>query len=150
MTKKIRFGAFLHEVRAHRNLISFNDLVPETIIDKDGNRVHPPAPVVKVHPLDIYRLLQPYLTVRIIEQIRSVVPLAVYLMLFQLLILRQDVIDSTVIIAGLIAVIIGLMFFMEVMVWPGWAASPVDSFRPHSPGLTVLLTHHFISFHWAS
>ena len=113
MTKEIRFGAFLREVRAHQNHISFNDLVPEPIIDKDGNKVYQPAPVVKVHPLDVYRLMQPYLTVRIVEQLKSVVPLAVYLMLFQLLILRQGVIDSGVIIAGLIAVIIGLMFFME-------------------------------------
>jgi hypothetical protein len=87
--------------------------VPEPIIDKDGNKVYQPAPVVKVHPLDVYRLMQPYLTIRIVEQLKSVVPLAVYLMLFQLLILRQGVIDSGVIIAGLIAVIIGLMFFME-------------------------------------
>jgi hypothetical protein len=87
--------------------------VPEPIIDKDGNKVYQPAPVVKVHPLDVYRLMQPYLTVRIVEQLKSVVPLAVYLMLFQLLILRQGVIDSGVIITGLIAVIIGLMFFME-------------------------------------
>ena len=113
MTKEIRFGAFLREVRAHQNHISFNDLVPEPIIDKDGNKVYQPAPVVKVHPLDVYRLMQPYLTVRIVEQLKSVVPLAVYLMLFQLLILRQGVIDSGVIITGLIAVIIGLMFFME-------------------------------------
>jgi hypothetical protein len=87
--------------------------VPEPIIDKDGNKVYQPAPVVKVHPLDVYRLMQPYLTIRIVEQLKSVVPLAVYLMLFQLLILRQGVIDSGVIITGLIAVIIGLMFFME-------------------------------------
>ncbi len=113
MTKEIRFGAFLREVRAHQNHISFNDLVPEPIIDKDGNKVYQPAPVVKVHPLDVYRLMQPYLTIRIVEQLKSVVPLAVYLMLFQLLILRQGVIDSGVIITGLIAVIIGLMFFME-------------------------------------
>ncbi len=113
MTKEIRFGAFLREVRAHQNHISFNDLVPEPIIDKDGNKVYQPAPVVKVHPLDVYRLMQPYLTIRIVEQLKAVVPLAVYLMLFQLLILRQGVIDSGVIITGLIAVIIGLMFFME-------------------------------------
>ena len=113
MTKKIRFGAFLREVRAHQNSISFNDLVPETTFDKDGNRVYPPAPDVKVRPLDVYRLMRPYLASRVIEQLRLVVPLALYLMLFQLLILRQGVIDSGVIFSGLLAVIIGLMLFME-------------------------------------
>jgi len=72
-----------------------------------------PAPEVKVRPLDVYRLLRPYLTVRVAEQLRAVVPLAIYLMLFQLLILRQGVIDAGTIVAGLVAVIIGLMFFME-------------------------------------
>lgn len=113
MTKKIRFGAFLREVRAHQNSISFNDLVPEPTFDKDGNRVYPPAPDVKVRPLDVYRLMRPYLASRVIEQLRLVVPLAVYLMLFQLLILRQGVIDSGVIFSGLLAVIVGLMLFME-------------------------------------
>jgi hypothetical protein len=113
LTKKIRFGAFLREVRAHQNSISFNDLVPEPTFDKDGNRVYPPAPDVKVRPLDVYRLMRPYLASRVIEQLRLVVPLAVYLMLFQLLILRQGVIDSGVILSGLLAVIVGLMLFME-------------------------------------
>jgi len=113
LTRKIRFGAFLREVRAHQDHISFNDLVPEPAIDKDGNKVYLPAPEVKVRPLDVYRLLRPYLTVRVTEQLRAVVPLAIYLMLFQLLILRQGVIDASIIVAGLVAVIIGLMFFME-------------------------------------
>ena len=113
MTREIRFGAFLREVRAHQNEISFNDLVPEPLIDESGSKVFEPAPSVKVHPLDVYRLMRPYLVVRVVEQLKLVVPLAGYLMLFQLLILRQGVIDSGVIILGLIAVIIGLMFFME-------------------------------------
>ena len=113
MTRKIRFGAFISEVRAHQDHISYNDLVPEPTIDEDGNKVYPPAPVVKVRTLDVYRLIRPYLTVRVMEQLKAVVPLAVYLMLFQLLILRQGIIDSGIIITGLIAVIIGLMFFME-------------------------------------
>ena len=47
------------------------------------------------------------------EQVRAVVPLALYLALFQLLILNQVVEDSMVITGGLVAVIIGLMIFME-------------------------------------
>jgi len=103
----------MREVRAHHDYVSFNDLVPEPVIDEHGNKVYQPAPVVKVRALDVYRLVRPYLTVRVMEQLKAVVPLALYLMLFQLLILRQGVIDSGVIVAGLFAVIIGLMFFME-------------------------------------
>lgn len=113
MNKEIRFGTFLREVRAHQNQISFNDLVPEPLVDDSGNKIFEPAPAVKVHPLDVYRLMRPYLTIRVVEQLKLVVPLAGYLMLFQLLILRQGVIDIGIIILGLFAVIIGLMFFME-------------------------------------
>jgi len=47
------------------------------------------------------------------EQFKAVVPLAAYLVLFQLFILRQVVEDSWSITGGLLAVILGLMFFME-------------------------------------
>lgn len=47
------------------------------------------------------------------EQVKSVIPLALYLALFQILILRQLVQNSWVIMSGLFAVIVGLMFFME-------------------------------------
>ena len=113
MTTKIRFGAFIREARAHQDQISFNDLVPEYTLDENGNKVYQPAPVVKVRAVDVYRLVRPYLTIRVMDQLKAVVPLAVYLMLFQIVILKQGVIDSGVIISGLIAVIIGLMFCME-------------------------------------
>ena len=59
------------------------------------------------------RLLQPYVSVRFMEQVKAVVPLALYLALFQILFLRQMVEDSWSITGGLFAVIAGLMFFME-------------------------------------
>ena len=51
--------------------------------------------------------------VRVIDQVRTVVPLALYLMLFQILILRQGVSDVWIIVGGFGAVIVGLMLFME-------------------------------------
>jgi len=59
------------------------------------------------------RLIQPYLSTRFMDQLKAVVPLALYLALFQLLILKQVVEDSLLITGGLFAVIIGLMIFME-------------------------------------
>ena len=58
-------------------------------------------------------LLAPYTFVRVLEQIKAVVPLAAYLFLFQLLILRQPIAEASTISLGLIAVIIGLAIFME-------------------------------------
>ena len=43
----------------------------------------------------------------------NVVPLALYLALFQIIVLRQLVEDSWLVTGGLFAVIVGLMLFME-------------------------------------
>jgi hypothetical protein len=66
-----------------------------------------------LRPADVYRLVQPYVTVRFVEQMKAVVPLALYLALFQLLVLRQSVGDGGIIGAGLLGVVVGLMLFME-------------------------------------
>ncbi|MBT4574247.1 MAG: DUF1538 domain-containing protein, partial [Thiotrichales bacterium] len=63
--------------------------------------------------VDIYQLLKPYFGVRIVEQMKAVIPLGLYLALFQVLMLRQGVADSWTITLGLAAVIVGLMLFME-------------------------------------
>lgn len=59
------------------------------------------------------RLIRPYVAVRLMDQLRSVAPLAAYLFAFQLVILRQTVQDAWVITGGLVAVVVGLMLFME-------------------------------------
>ena len=68
---------------------------------------------IRLRPIDAYRLIRPYVGERFSEQARAVIPLALYLVLFQLLILRQNVVDSWEIAAGLTPVILGLMLFME-------------------------------------
>jgi hypothetical protein len=62
---------------------------------------------------EIAELFKPYVSQRFLDQFKTVAPLAAYLVLFQLLILRQLVEDSWVITGGLLAVMVGLMFFME-------------------------------------
>ncbi len=92
---------------------SLNDLYTKPGEGADGKFV--PA-VIETPQLDTgekFRLLKPYVSVRFMDQFRAVVPLAVYLALFLILILRQSVDESLMIVAGLLAVIIGLMFFME-------------------------------------
>ena len=113
MAIKIRFGQYLKEASARQARISYNDLVPVISRDQEGHYTAARQGSIHLKALDVYRLLQPYLTTRIIEQVKAVVPLALYLMLFQLIILRQGVVDAGIISAGLLAVIIGLMLFME-------------------------------------
>ena len=114
MTDKYRrFGDFQRELTAGSNELSLNAFNPELKWDAQGNVIPVPPPRIKLNATEVVRLLQPYISVRFMEQIRAVVPLALYLALFQILFLQQMVEDSWIITGGLFAVIVGLMFFME-------------------------------------
>lgn len=113
MNREISFGEFSREQYVQQDRISFNRLAPTIEYDEDGNEIPHRPTNLYLHRSDVYRLIAPYLTVRFNDQFRAVFPLAVYLVLFQVLILRQAVVDSWIISGGLIAVIIGLMIFME-------------------------------------
>ena len=113
MIQEIRFGAYVRELTVHQTRLSYNDLAPKVERDGQGKELPYRPRKVKLRPIDTYRLIQPYVSVRFMEQARAVVPLALYLMLFQILILNQSVLNSSIIAGGLVAVIIGLMLFME-------------------------------------
>ncbi len=105
MSDEIRFGTFMRVATVRHHVISFNDLIQaDPTVPRDK---------VRLRPLDAYRLLAPYLSSRLLEQARAVIPLALYLLLFQIFILRQEVGDTAALTAGLFAVIVGLMLFME-------------------------------------
>jgi hypothetical protein len=113
MTQKIRFGDYVHEVSVYQNEISYNDLAPKVETDASGEILPVKQGKLTLKPSEIFHVLKPYLSVRFMDQIRAVFPLAVYLFLFQIIVLRQAVQDSWEITGGLFAVIIGLMLFME-------------------------------------
>lgn len=113
MTNRVRFIDFQRAAGAAQATIPAHELFPEPERDASGR-------IVRIRPLaqkftkrEILRLFQPYVSLRFMEQFKAVAPLAAYLVLFQLLILRQLVEDSWVITGGLLAVIVGLMLFME-------------------------------------
>ncbi len=113
MTRKIRFGDFVREVSLKQNSVSYNLLTPPVSFDESGEEIPYQPKKVQLRGIDMYRLLGPYVGVRLMSQVKAVVPLVVYLIMFQILILRQNVVDHLVITAGLVAVILGLMIFME-------------------------------------
>jgi len=113
VSRKFRFGEFVQAVSIHQVKLSYNDLVPEIERDANGKEIPYEPPKLKLRSMDIGRLLQPYVGVRLVDQLRAVIPLAVYLVLFQVIILRQGIADSWAISGGLVAVILGLMLFME-------------------------------------
>jgi hypothetical protein len=110
---ELRFGDYIQEALVQQNEVSYNELVPAVECDEAGNELPYVPPRIQLQAFDAYRLIMPYTSVRIMEQVKAVVPLALYLVLFQILILRQDVTDSGIITVGLAAVIVGLMLFME-------------------------------------
>jgi hypothetical protein len=113
MPREIRFGSFVQAITLRQRQVSYNDLVPQPQFDEAGNELPCIPSKLKLRPIENYRLIKPYVSIRFIDQARAVVPLAIYLMLFQLLILRQGVEGSWIISAGLLSVIVGLMLFME-------------------------------------
>ena len=104
----MKYSDFLHESEVKHKDISYNLLTPKP---SKGKSLKPGK--IKVGPAKALSLIAPYTYVRILEQVKAVVPLAAYLFLFQLLILRQPIAEASTISLGLVAVIIGLAIFME-------------------------------------
>jgi hypothetical protein len=104
MTRKIRYGDYLGQVRVRQIAISYNQV---TAYDAQHRR----RPRLRLR--DIYRLVAPYLSVRFLEQFRAVIPVAAFLALFQWLALQSHVSGAAGIALGLGGVMLGLMLFME-------------------------------------
>ena len=109
----IRASRFLSAHRALDSEVSANLLVKLPKLDADGKPIPVEQAPLTFTATEGLRLIQPYVSIRFMDQVRAVVPLALYLTLFQLLILNQAVEDSLLITGGLFAVILGLMIFME-------------------------------------
>jgi hypothetical protein len=108
----IRFGDYVRAMNVGARQISYKHLTPK-IDPNDRNESTRSFAKLSLKPSDIYHLLEPYVSVRFMEQAKAVIPLAVYLALFQMIVLRQEVQDAAIIGGGLFAVMIGLMLFME-------------------------------------
>ena len=106
----MRYGTFVSKYKVQRFKVSYNLLTPKP--DLKIEKSLRPEPI-KVTLLDVYALLAPYVGVRIKDQLKAVVPLALYLGLFQVFVLDYPIQEATALCMGLVAVIIGLAVFME-------------------------------------
>ena len=113
MAKNIRFGEYVQAVTVDSNTISYDKLMPKPRLDKNGKEITSKPEKLKLAGADIANVLKPYFNVRFMEQARAVVPLALFLALFQYIVLQRSVADAALIGGGLVAVMIGLMIFME-------------------------------------
>ena len=100
----LRYGEFLSAVRVKQRRVSYKE-----IHDAAGGGQHSR----RLRPIDVHRLLTPYVSVRFMEQLRAVMPLALFLALFQIAALRTDVQEGELITFGMVAVMLGLMLFMD-------------------------------------
>lgn len=71
------------------------------------------APKIKMTWKQKNDLLVPYIKKRIIEQIKAVAIIIIYLILFQTMVLNIQISEASIIASGLAVVIFGLAFFME-------------------------------------
>ena len=103
----VKYSQYLNATAVGHRSVSYNFLAP-VIAGKSQkpNRI-------KLNFSQAVELMAPYCGLRVLDQLKAVAPLAAYLMLFQLLVLRHPVDSAMTLCFGLIAVVIGLAVFME-------------------------------------
>ncbi|MGB5718571.1 MAG: DUF1538 domain-containing protein [Gammaproteobacteria bacterium] len=113
MTRTIRYGEYLRNITLVEHQISYNQLTPDIRFDTKGKVIPHVAPAVTLNSLDVFRLVKTHAQGRFMEQFRVVIPLAAYLIVFLIFILKQIVSAPLGMAFGLLGVIIGLMLFLE-------------------------------------
>ena len=113
MPKEIRFGALVREISVRQRGITYREVIDRQLQSSVQDSTANQAAKIQLRSIDVYRLLLPYIGTRFYDQVKAVVPLSLYLTLFQIFVLNQQVSDAGIIGAGLGAVILGLMLFME-------------------------------------
>jgi Protein of unknown function (DUF1538) len=99
---------------------------------------------IKITPKLIWAIVAPYFSARFMEQFKALLPVSAFLFLFQLAVLRQGVAQAFAITGGLMAVVLGLMFFIEGIrlgVMP--LGENIGATLPAKAGMAVIL---FVAF----
>lgn len=104
MEQKVRYGDYLRFARRKMRKLSYNEVVAYDASHRRRSRLR---------AVDVHRLLTPYVSVRFLDQVRAVVPLALFLWAFQWFVLSAPVTKAWGVAGGLMLVMAGLMFFME-------------------------------------
>ncbi|MEY3668652.1 MAG: DUF1538 domain-containing protein [Burkholderiaceae bacterium] len=113
MPRSIRYGDYVQAITVDSERISYSNLMPTPQLDPQGREIPMKPERLRMTKLDVYNLLQPYLSGKFLEQAKAVIPLAAYLALFQLLVLGASIQDAGTLGLGLLAVMVGLMIFLE-------------------------------------
>lgn len=100
----MRYGDYLGQVRMRQRRVSYNEVAAH-------DQKHRRRP--RLRPRDVYRLVTPYVGTRFLDQFRAVIPISLFLVAFQVLLLQGRVGGAWGIGLGIVVVMLGLMLFME-------------------------------------
>ena len=87
MPRHVRYGDYVQAVTVDEEKISYSKLMPSVQLDSSGNEVPQKPDKLRMSGMDVYNVIKPYVSVRFMDQVNAVVPLAAYLALFQILVL---------------------------------------------------------------
>ncbi len=96
--RRLRCGEFLSAVRVKQRGVRYAEVLT-------GSGRQPLARQLRL--IDVHRLLRPYASVRFMERLRAVLPLALLLSLFQIAALHTDVQEGERIALGMLAPAVG-------------------------------------------
>ena len=113
MPRHVRYGDYVQAVTVDEEKISYSKLMPSVQLDSNGNEIPQKPDKLRMSGMDVYNVIKPYVSVRFMDQVNAVVPLAAYLALFQILVLGVPIPEAALLGVGLLAVMFGLMLFME-------------------------------------
>src|SRR5262249_10173303 len=86
-----------------------------------------------------------YFRVRLLDQLQAVLPVVAYLFLFQVAGLRREVLDAGAITIAILAVVLGLLFFMEgLRLWLMPIGEAIGNSLPRKSTLTSMLAFPFL------
>jgi uncharacterized protein DUF1538 len=100
---------------------------------------------VRITPRLVAAIVGPYVYEKVVEQVKGLLPIALALFFFQIAILRQGIVHAAGVTIGLVAVILGLTFFIEGLrlgVMP--LGENIGATLPEKATLAIILTAAFL------
>ena len=95
--------------------------------------IHPTK--IQLSPAEKLNLLKPYVKKKILEQVKAVALIVLYLVFFQILILAVPIVDAGIIALGIGVIVLGLAFFAYDPSGPGLEAILLPSLPPQTASL---------------
>lgn len=100
---------------------------------------------VKITPRLVMAIVGPYVAEKFMEQFKALAPVSLFLVIFQIAVLRTGIVQAVTVSLGLLSVVLGLMFFIEGLrlgVMP--LGENIGATMPAKAKLAIILTSAFL------